>query len=61
MWLDRIAQNGWIFAKRKSCDIDLRFADFVDTTNPPDMIVDGCVWTEGPRVAGWRFVFQLHP
>ncbi|WP_439155129.1 SMP-30/gluconolactonase/LRE family protein [Yoonia sp.] len=27
---------------------DPAFADMIDTTTPPEMIADGCVWTEGP-------------
>lgn len=28
--------------------VDPRFDDFVDATRPPEVIADGCVWTEGP-------------
>ncbi|MEM9228751.1 MAG: SMP-30/gluconolactonase/LRE family protein [Pseudomonadota bacterium] len=28
--------------------VDPCFAEFVDTRRPPDVIADGCTWTEGP-------------
>lgn len=28
--------------------VDPRFDEFVDTARPPEQIVQGCVWTEGP-------------
>ncbi len=28
--------------------VDARFASFVDTATPPEVIAQGCVWTEGP-------------
>ncbi|MEM7060887.1 MAG: SMP-30/gluconolactonase/LRE family protein [Pseudomonadota bacterium] len=28
--------------------VDPRFDDFVDTSRPPEQIVDDCIWTEGP-------------
>ncbi len=27
---------------------DTAFADMIDTTRPPEMIAEGCIWTEGP-------------
>ncbi|MEM6662053.1 MAG: hypothetical protein AAF666_07725 [Pseudomonadota bacterium] len=31
--------------------IDPRFDGFIDTSRPPRLIADGCIWTEGPV---WR-------
>lgn len=28
--------------------LDPAFADMIDTATPPEQIVDGCIWTEGP-------------
>ena len=28
--------------------VDPRFDDFVDTAHAPEVIADGCIWTEGP-------------
>lgn len=28
--------------------VDPAFADYVDTTRAPEVIADGCIWTEGP-------------
>ena len=28
--------------------VDPMFGEFLDTTRPPEVIADGCIWTEGP-------------
>jgi len=37
------------------------FADFVDTTTKPELLADGCVWTEGPVWLADRLYFNDIP
>lgn len=37
------------------------FADFVDTANEPELLADGCVWTEGPVWLQDRLYFNDIP
>ncbi len=41
--------------------VDPQFDGFVDTSHPPELIADGCIWTEGPVWHGGQLFFNDIP